>query len=477
MTPFDLLSWFVMVGYVLLISITVTVLVLENRQPAKTVAWVLLLVVVPVVGWIIFYFFGQNVRKEKYIEKQAYDQLNRKIPESEREYRISRRPEAYKRVIEFNYQRSRAVLTHDNQVNLMWQGKDFIDQLLADIESAQHHIHVQTYILEDDDVGRRVVRALAKKAEQVSVRLLYDDVGCWNMPKHFLDSLRIAKGETQAYMPVRFRSLTHRANYRNHRKVVVIDGHIGYVGGMNLAQRYMGTPNSVWRDAHMRIVGSAVTDLQRVFVTDWYFASNQMPYDSHYFPAHFSAESPNADDVKIQIIWANPVSDYPNIMYSLTWMIQNARRYFYLQTPYFMPSESVLQALCVAAQSGVDVRVMVPKKPDALLLRWGNDSYVEDALRAGIRVFVYEAGFLHSKCAVADDDWCTIGSSNMDQRSFDNNFEINAFVYDEGVAKQVREQFFKDAKHCRELNLKEWKRRPFYKKCMESVTRIVSPVL
>ena len=479
MTPWqDIFIGILSVGYFLLIATTIIVVVLENRQPAKTVAWVLLLVGVPVVGWILFYFFGQNIRKERYIGKRAYDLLTQKVPSSGVTEPSEAEQRKYGRLIKFNRKRARAKLTSDNQVELLWNGTAMLTALLKDIEAAKHHIHLQTYIIEEDEVGSAVVKALVGKAQQgIKVRLLYDDVGCWRMRQEFLEPLRRASGETQAFMPVHFRRLTHRANYRNHRKIAVIDGKVGYMGGMNLAERYLSKKGGEWRDAHLRVEGGAVTELQRIFVSDWYFTTRELPYDAQYFPAHFSTQAPDAQGVQMQIVLANPVARYPHIMYALTWMIQNAKRYLYLQTPYFMPSEVVMQALRTAALSGVDIRIMIPEKPDSKILRWGNDSYIEDALQAGIRIYMYENGFLHSKCAVADDDWCTVGSSNMDQRSFDNNFEVNAFIYDDVVAKEVKTQFFVDAEHCRELSIEEWRERPLYKKCLESATRIISPIL
>ena len=479
MTPWqDIFIGILSIGYFLLIATTIIVVVLENRQPAKTVAWVLLLVGVPVVGWILFYFFGQNIRKERYIEKRAYDLLTQKVPRAKAYESCDKGEQKYGRLINFNRSRARAQLTSDNQVALMWNGRAMLAALLKDIEAAKHHIHLQTYIIEEDEVGSAVVKALVEKVKQgIKVRLLYDDVGCWRMRKEFLEPLRRAGGETQAFMPVHFRRLTHRANYRNHRKIVVIDGKVGYMGGMNLAERYLSKKGGEWRDAHLRVEGGAVTELQRIFVSDWYFTTQELPYDAQYFPAHFSTQAPDTQGVQMQIVLANPVARYPHIMYALTWVIQNTKRYLYLQTPYFMPSEVVMQALRTAALSGVDIRIMIPEKPDSKILRWGNDSYIEDALRAGIRVYMYKNGFLHSKCAVADDDWCTVGSSNMDQRSFDNNFEVNAFIYDDVVAKEVKTQFFVDAEHCRELNIEELRERPLYKKCLESATRIISPIL
>jgi cardiolipin synthase len=349
---------------------------------------------------------------------------------------------------------------------------------LEELKKAEKYIFLEYFILADGKFLDDVIEILRQKVSQgVDVRIIYDDIGSiLRLPSAYDKTLE--KMGIRCFCFNKFRPIVDIAqNNRTHRKIVVIDGKVGYMGGMNLAERYLSKERGEWRDAHMRIEGGAVTELQRIFVSYWYFTTQELPYDAQYFPAHFSTQAPNTQGVQMQVVLANPVARYPHIMYALTWVIQNTKRYLYLQTPYFMPSEVVMQALRTAALSGVDIRIMIPEKPDSKILRWGNDSYIEDALRAGIRIYMYKNGFLHSKCAVADDDWCTVGSSNMDQRSFDNNFEVNAFIYDEAVAKEVKTQFFVDAEHCRELNIEEWRERPLYKKCLESATRIISPIL
>lgn len=474
-----LLAWILLLLYALLITMTATVVILENRTPAKTVAWIIVLVGMPVVGIVLFYFFGQNIRKERYIERNSYERLTHEmLKDHAKDAHLT--GGKYQRLMEFIERDHRTILTSANATQLMETGREWIQALLRDFQQAQHHIHLQTYIIEDDAVGRLVADALVDCAKRgVEVRLLYDDVGCWNVDAAFFSRMQQAGIEVQPFLPVRFPSLTHRANYRNHRKVCIIDGRVGYVGGMNLALRYMreqGKESGAWRDLHLRMEGAAVHGLQRIFATDWYFMRKELLGNDAYFPL-VKPQAPIAHPTLIQIVSANPVARYSDLMYSLTWVIQNAKRYLYIQTPYFMPPEVVLQALQTAALSGVDVRVMLPAKPDAYLLRWGNASYVEDALAAGIKVYEYRSGFLHSKCAVADDDWCTIGSTNMDARSFDNNFETNAFIYDSLMAERVRQRFVDDMQACQEMDLATWRKRPLYKKFMESLTRIFSPIL
>lgn len=471
-----LILWALLLIYILLIITTTTVVLLENRTPAKTVAWIIVLVLLPVVGLVLFYFFGQNVRKERYIERRSYERLTREMLREAHYCPPDLYLPKYERLIYLNEREHRAVLTTGNRLQLIESGREWVADLLQDFAAARHHIHLETYIIEDDAVGRLIADALCDCAGRgIEVRLLYDDVGCWNVRQSFFDRMEAGGVRVQPFLPVRFPSLTHRANYRNHRKVCVVDGHVGYIGGMNLAQRYVGEGDNCWRDLHLRLEGAAVGGLQRIFTTDWYFMRTDLLSDSAYFPGQKSdLHTPGA---LIQIVAANPVVRYPEVMYSLTWLIYNAKSYLYIQTPYFMPSDSVLQALQTAALSGVDVRIMVPEKPDAHLLRWGNDSYFEDALRAGIHLYIYKEGFLHSKIAVADDDWCTIGSTNMDARSFDNNFEANAFIYDSQMAATLRDRFLMDMNSCTEIHLHDWIKRPFYKKYMESATRIFSPIL
>ncbi len=470
------LFWTALAVYIVVVLSTLTVVTLENRQPAKTIAWTVVLVMLPVLGLVIFYFFGQSVRKDRYIGRRQYNLLTQRMLADIQPCPPEACPPKYAPLIRLFEHMNKAVLTADNHIESYSTGADFIMALLREIASAKDHVHLETYIIEDDPVGRLVADALADKAaEGVEVRLIYDDVGCWNVPNSFFRRLEKRGVQVGAFLPVRFPQLTHKVNYRNHRKLCVVDGRTAFIGGMNLAYRYVSSRKRTWHDLHMRVTGGAVAGIQRLILSDWCFVTNDFISGRRYFPAATSASSTQGD--LLQIVQSNPVSRYPEIMYGLTWAILHARRYLYIQTPYFMPTEPVMQALQTAAMSGVDVRLMVPEKPDGFWLRWVNDCHFTTILKAGIRVFTHHDGFLHSKCAVADDDWCTVGSSNMDFRSFENNFEANAFIYGETAARAVKAQFLADAQSCTEVKLSAWIHRPVHHRLLESYTRILSPLL
>lgn len=473
-------TYLAVVLYVVLVLSTVTVVLLENRQPSKTIAWCVVLVMLPVVGLALFYFFGQNIRKERYISRHQYSLLTRRLLRDIRHLPPEAAPPRYVPLTLLFEHTNSAVLTACRGVKGYRTGSDWLMALLREIAVARHTIHIEVYIIEDDAVGRLVRDALIDKVrEGVKVRLLYDDVGSWSASNRFFSEMTAAGIEVAAFLPVRFPRLTHKVNYRNHRKICVIDSRVGFIGGMNLALRYVSHRYPYWRDMHLRLEGGSVADMQRLFLTDWCFvtADKRIMADTPLMASATDVTAEAGNGCVVQIVPSNPVSRYPEIMYGLTWVFQHARRYLYIQTPYFLPTEPVMQALVTAAMSGVDVRLMVPERPDGFWLRWGNDSYFSAVLQAGIRVFTYKKGFLHSKCAVADDDWCTVGSSNMDFRSFENNFEANAFIYGEAAAIAMRDAFLDDLRDCDEVRLCDWRQRPYYRRLLESFTRILAPLL
>ena len=455
--------------YAVIVLGTAMVVILENRQPAKTIAWVLVIVGLPVAGLIIFYFFGQNIRKERYIGRHTFERFTQSMHHKAVSLEFFQKHE---RLIFLNERKNRAPFSNGNEISILHDANSFFDRLLQEIGSAQHHVHLMSYIFDDDETGNLIADALIACAQRgIETRLIYDDVGCWKTPKRFFNRMKDAGVCVEPFLPVRFPSLTHRVNYRNHRKVCIIDGKSGFIGGINIADRYR---KEDWRDLHLLVEGPSVESLQRIFASDWYFVKEEMLTDKKYFAGSLPNDKRRGG---IQMVSSNPVSRYPEIMFGMTWLFQHACRYLYLQTPYFMPTEPVMQALQTAAMSGVDVRLMLPMKPDAFWLRWANNSYLTPILKAGVRVYFYEAGFLHAKCAVADDDWCTVGSTNLDFRSFENNFEANAFIYDQETAKALRKRFENDLAHCKEITLDEWKERPWLQRYLESSTRILSPLL
>ena len=334
------------------------------------------------------------------------------------------------------------------------------------------------YIFEDDALGQLVADALTDKARQgVKVRVIYDDVGSWRVPHRFFECMREEGIEVAPFLPVRFPSFTSKVNYRNHRKLVVIDGRVGYIGGMNIALRYVkGTKTQPWRDTMVRVTGSAVSALQRAFLIDWYFVDRTMVNDRKYYPLP-SPESVSPSPM-LQMVTSGPDSPQPEIMQDYVRTIIGARHYVYIETPYFLPTESVLFALKTAASAGVDVRILVPKENDSWFVGWAGRSYLREVQQAGIRVKFYTAGFLHSKLMVCDDSISTCGSTNVDFRSFENNFEANVFFYGRETALAIKQIFIADEEQSVPMkDLRQYSRPTFMARLTESLLRLLAPVM
>ena len=383
-------------------------------------------------------------------------------------------PEDYACLISLFHRTNQAFPFEGNRVESYTDGYAMLGSLLCELQQARQHIHLEFYIFEDDAVGRLVRDVLIERARAgVEVRVIYDDVGCWHVPHRFFEPMREAGIEVRAFLKVRFPLFTSSVNYRNHRKLVIIDGRIGFVGGMNLAERYLrGFSWGIWRDTHLLVEGKAVHGLQTAFLLDWYFVDRTLQTASHYFPKVESCGT-----ALVQVVTSDPVGPWKEIMQGLIKAISGAKRYFYIQTPYFLPTESLMLALQTAALSGVDVRLMLPMRTDNSLTHRGSCSYVADALRAGVKVYFYKKGFLHSKLLVSDDALSSVGSANVDFRSFEHNFEVNAFIYDKATALRMRDIFLQDQRECVQVFPKNWVKRPWHWKATESVVRLLAPLL
>ena len=452
---------------------------MDNRQPAKTIAWVLVLLFVPVVGIVLYIFFGQNTRKMKLISGRSLDQLSKRSMLEFVEQRNLRMPEYFSSLVRLFTNQSLSLPFKDNAVEFYTDGYQFFPALLQAIKDATNHIHLDTYIIADDPLGRLVSDALIAKArEGVEVRLIYDDVGCWRVPERFFDRMRQAGVKVRSFMPVRFPAFTSKVNYRNHRKVCVIDGTQGFIGGMNIALRYVkGLHGGTlpWRDTHMRLRGSVVYALQRAFLVDWYFVDRTLINDHRYYPPmpwHIS------NDSLAQVVTSSPIAQWPDIMQGYVRILLEAKRYVYMETPYFLPTEPVMFAMRTAALAGVDVRLLIPRRSDAWLIQLASMSYVTETLEAGVKVRLYEKGFNHSKLLVADDQISTCGSTNIDFRSFENNFEANVFFYDRQTALRIKDIYMRD-EDC-SINFSEARElhhRPYMHRFVESLLRLLSPLL
>ena len=461
--------------FLLAVVATIVVVVMDNRNPFKTLAWVLVLVFLPVVGLILYFFFGQDTRRERLISKKGFKRLT-KYPmlEFQMQESFKASEEKQHQLIRFFQRVNLALPFEGNSIKVFQDGSSMLQALLGAIKSAQHHIHIEFYIFEDDAVGRLVKDALIDKAcEGVEVRVLYDDVGCWKVPHLFYDEMREAGIEVRGFLKVRFPRFTSKVNYRNHRKLVIVDGRVGFIGGMNLAERYVkGVSWGIWKDVMMQVEGKAVYGFQTAFLTDWYATDHSLITSSSYFPP-----MEDKGTSLMQVVTSDPVGEWRDIMQGLLIAITSAQKYVYIQSPYLLPTESILLALKTAAAAGVDVRIMIPEKSDSRMVHWGTMSYLQELMEAGIKIYMYQKGFLHSKLIVSDDCLSSVGSTNMDFRSFEHNFEVNAFMYDRPSACMLKGIFLSDQKDAKLLHLKTWRMRPWSRKVKESVIRLFAPLL
>lgn len=464
--------------YQIIAIIAVIHVIMDNRQPAKTMAWALVIWFVPVVGIVFYLFFGVNTRKERHVSERSMNQLTKRSMLEFAEQQNLHLPEKHKPLIDLFINQNLSLPFKDNKMEAYTDGYQFFPALLAAIHEAKNHIHIDMYIFAEDALGCLVADALIAKAQEgVEVKLIYDDVGCWNVSHRFFERMREEGIEVVSFLPVRFPSFTSKVNYRNHRKIIVIDGTVGFIGGMNIALRYVkGTGTMPWRDTMLKVTGGAVYALQRAFLVDWYFVDRTLLSDRKYYPP-MTGSHQTVNNCLAQVVTSGPVTPYPEIMQGFVRVILGARRYLYLETPYFMPNDSILFALKTAALAGVEVRVLCPMYSDARFVEWASRSYLREVVEAGVQVSLYKAGFLHSKLMVCDDSITTCGSTNLDFRSFENNFEANIFFYDEGIALRMKKVFMNDLKQSVPLvQIPSRMHGSFLMRLWESVTRMLSPL-
>ncbi|MFI3173710.1 MAG: cardiolipin synthase [Bacillota bacterium] len=488
---FMLTTIFGSIAVVLNFLFAFVVIFFERRNPSGTWAWLLVLFFLPIIGFFVYLLIGQQGNKEKmFREKGEFDAkfynsflLNDHEVNNEKLQQQKKIVEGGGRVINEQHLTDLAYLhlnsgnfmTYNNDITMYSDGNDKFGNLLKDIENAKTFVHLQYYIWRNDDLGKKLVAAMAKKAaEGVEVRLNYDGMGNPHLPKDFFTAFHAAGGQTVAFLP----PLVARVNYRNHRKLAIIDGEIGYIGGFNVGDEYLGRVKRYgnWRDLHFRVTGDAVDQMQIRFTMDWNFSikeeSKKIPLETKYFP-----KREQFDGVKMQIVSSGPDTKYRNIRNGYDKMITEAENHVYLVTPYFVPDDGIFENLRVAALSGIDVRIIIPGNPDHPFVYWSSLSYLGELLDAGVRCFQYTNGFIHAKVLSIDGTVSSVGTANMDIRSFDVNFEVNSFVYDTKIAKQVEDQFLKDLQDCEELTLQWYENRSLLFRMKESISRLISPML
>jgi cardiolipin synthase len=482
------MSWILIadITYIIILVAVCLRIIYDTNSAIKTLAYLLLSIFVPVGGMLFYFSFGINYRKRKiYSKKLIKDDVLRKELEtriiSNTESILKNHPESIRSesLVHLLLKDSWSPLTAGNNVKLLFNGEEKFPELLEVLRGAKHHIHIQYYIYEDDSIGKQIKNVLIQKAKEgVQVRFIYDDFGSNGIRKGFVKELKEAGVESFPFNRIRLLFLANRLNYRNHRRIVVVDGECSFVGGINVSDRYINKENGgnelYWRDTHLRIDGMGTHYLQYLFFCDWNFCSGQQLEANRIY---FNGRHHKNSDSKVQIAASGPDSPRATVMLSLLKAISLAKKEIFITTPYFIPGESMLDALKVASLSGISVKLLVPGISDSRLVNAAAWSYYTDLLKAGVAIYLYRKGFVHAKTMVVDGYLSVVGTANMDYRSFDLNFEVNAIVFDEAVCGQLTKAFHHDLTNAEEIHLDWWEKRPLYKQLPERIARLLSPLL
>jgi len=457
---------------------------LENKNPLKTQSYLLLMTLLPVIGLFIYLLFGVNFRKRKLYSRKAFrdqkiiqhwiDEYEHLLSSSTADVREYLNEKAK---LPFLFWRNNySALSSNNRVTILNNGETKFPELINQINKAQHHIHIEYYIFEEDEIGNTLIDLLCEKAKKgVQVRMILDALGSNGLSRTVIHKMKQSGVHFKPYNPVIFTLLANRVNYRDHRKIVVIDGSVGFVGGLNVADRYINPSKSkiYWRDTHCMIEGEAAYSLQILFLLNWYFVSKELLHPSNaLFP-----KIGDAGDIVSAIISSDPDSDHPNLMEAYFSMINSAKEEILISTPYFIPNESILTALKTCAKGGVKVVLLLPQMADSLLVHSASLTYLGDLLKNDIHVYLYKKGMIHSKAMIIDEELATVGSANMDYRSFDNNAEVNAVFFDQGLARELKFQFEIDVSDAEKLDYLSWKKRSLRIKLIGSLGRLIAPLL
>ncbi|MFD2551697.1 cardiolipin synthase [Bizionia sediminis] len=476
------------IAYVLFILFVIARVLQDTRSSTKTLSYILFIIFVPILGVIFYFSVGTNYRKRKlYSKKIVTDEVLRE--------RIKKRLNAYTKAIrnsglipqksntlvEFIRRAGNSPLTANNEVKLLINGEEKFPELLQALEKATDHIHIEYYIYENDITGNQIADILIKKAKQgVAVRFMYDDFGSHGLGKTFIKKLEDAGVQTAPFYKIKWYAFANRINYRNHRKIVVIDGMVGFVGGINISDKYRNDLQNnqplFWRDTHIKITGQATAYLQYLFMGDWNFCSHKaFAYSNRYFID--STQQEHIENEVVQFAASGPDSKQPVIFYALLEAISSAKKSIYITSPYFIPDESLMDALIIAVQGGLDVKILIPGVSDSKMVNAAASAYYTELLAVGAKIYKYNKGFVHAKTMVVDNDLAVIGSANMDYRSFDLNFEVNAMVYSKKIAAQLTKVFETDLSHATLIDAEAWLNRPKYIHVWEKMVRLLSPFL
>ena len=459
------------------------VVLLENKKPTSALAWLFFLNLFPIIGFLFYILLSENIARRKIFSYTSHEMsiFNNILANQYLDVKLGAFPfsdqstERYREMILFHNRLSEAFYSQNNEIDFFYDGQSLFDRLLTDIKNARHHVHLLYYIVKSDHISRQLIDLLCQKAaEGVEVRFLIDHIGGRQLSGQLIRQMRAAGVRLSFFFPSKLKYINFKANYRNHRKLVIIDGDIGYLGGMNVGDEYIYSKRfGRWRDTHMRIKGDAVIAMQMRFILDWRAASRESVLIAEKY-IHLSAPE---NKIGMQIVGSGPDDINDQIKQGYLKIINEAKQYIYIQTPYFIPDSSIVDALSFAAVSGVDVRIMIPDRPDHPFVYTATKAYCMDMLEYGIKAYTYNGGFLHAKAIVSDDTIASVGTCNFDIRSFRLNFEVNAFIYNSDSATELRRQFERDMENSTEILPEDVKKRGYFSRFRAAVARLFSPVL
>jgi len=475
----------IVIFYILLVILFCIRIIYETRSATKTMAYLMLAIFIPVAGIVFYAAFGINYWRRKLYDKKSAenDKMLEILKEQVSAYSTGTCTPAdmayddNKELAALLVKELKSPLTRGNKVKLLINGEEKFPEVLEALRNARHHIHIEYYIYEQDEIGEQIEDILVQKAtEGVQVRFIYDDFGSPSIKRKTEEKMKKAGVEIYPFHKVLFYLLANRINYRNHRKIIVIDGGTGFTGGINVSDKYINTKKNklYWRDTHLRIDGPGVFYLQYLFLTDWNFCCNKKLQPDQ---LHFVSNTKNTADTFLQVAASGPDSLQPSILFSLLQAIYLAKKEILITTPYFIPGDSILEGLRIAALSGLKVILLVPGICDSKLVNAASKSYYEELLLAGVEIYLYQKGFVHAKTLVADGKLSIIGTANMDYRSFELNFEVNVLLYDATSAEKLRAVFFSDLEDAEKIDAKKWCKRPAYQQLPEKLARLFSHVL
>ncbi|GKU80399.1 cardiolipin synthase [Paenibacillus sp. L3-i20] len=458
------------------------ILLLERRRQAHMIAWLLIVMVCPFVGFAAYVVAGKRIKqrignkRNNADNNENYVNINKIVHEKVDEQMNNEGLKSQARLLSLLAELTPFPITGQNRTKILTNGEETFETILEELHHANHHIHLDYYTIRNDGIGGKFLKTLVKKAhEGVEVRVIYDGIGSLGLDQTFLDRLHNAGAHTACFSPPRKALLNRSINFRNHRKIVVVDGKVGFLGGINIGDEYVGLDKKLgfWRDTHMQINGEAVYQLQQLFMRDWFSAANiQLPDNEHYFPRNYCH-----GEERVLIVPGKPGINDQKIVEVLASAMAAAKTRIYATTPYFIPDPSLATNLRIAARSGVEVKLIIPGISDSKLVLLATLSYVQDMLEAGVQIYRYQKGFIHAKVLIVDSLLATVGTANLDMRSLFSNYELLALLFDEHPIRKLEADFLQDLAHSEPIDLEIFKRRSKKQKAAEELMHMLSPLL